>query len=244
MTKFSDTTNRDALVQQLEKATSTQSGTTASYPLKVKTLDINDALGNFMLLAMKAAGKFQVDDTTQTDYPIITTTITSGQQDYAYTYDGSSTPNQILDLRQVRIKDSAGIWHYLDPIDREQDNITQYEGQTGMPVCFDVDSNAIKLYPTPNYTLSAALELYVSRTPVYFLSTDTTKEAGIPKLFQPYLWMRPAYMWCMIKGLPAAKGLQIEIEKIERAIGEYYGRRDRVDKPRFTTRQSGSDSNR
>lgn len=243
--KFSDTTNRDAIIQQIEKATGTQSATTASYPLKVKTLDVNDALGNLFLLAIKAGGRFQVDDTSQADYPIITTDIVSSQQDYAFVNDGSSPANQILDLRQVRIKDSAGKWHVLTPIDREENDITQYEGVTGSPTNYDVDSNSIKLYPTPNYNGTASLELYISRTPVYFVSTDTTKEAGIPKLFQPYLWLRPSYWFCLIKSLPQAKGLQIEVEKMEKMIEAYYSRRDRTKgNGRFTTRQTGADSNR
>lgn len=240
MTKFSDTTNRDGLIQQVEKATGTQSATTASYPLKVKTLDINDALGNFFLLAMKAGGRFQVDDTNQTDYPLITTDLVSAQQDYAFVYDGSSTPNQILDLRQARIKDASGNWIVLTPVDREADNLTAYEGVTGTPLKFDVDANAIKLYPKPNYNSTGGLELYISRTPSYFVSTDTTKEAGIPKLFQQYLWMRPSYLYCLIKALPQTRGLQVEVEKMEKAIEDYYSRRDRVDRPRFTVRQDSS----
>lgn len=243
--KFSDSTNRDAIIQQIEKATGTQSATTASYPIKVKTLDVNDALGNFFLLAVKAGGRFQVDDTNQTDYPIITTDAVSGQQDYAFVYDGSSTPNQILDLRQVRIKDPNGNWITLTQIDREVDDINQYEGVSGTPTSFDVDSNAVKFFPKFNYNSTGGIELYVSRTPSYFVSTDTTKEAGIPKLFQAYLWLRPAYLYCLVKTLPQTKGLQIEVEKMEKMISSYYSRRDRtMGNGKMTTQYNGVNSNR
>ena len=244
MIKFSDTTNRDAIIQKIETATGTQSATTATYPLAQKTLDVNQALGRFMLLAIQAGGRFQVDDTNQTDYPILSTQINSGQNDYVYVYDGSSTPNKILDLRMVRILDTNGEWHDLKPVDREANNLTKFQGQTGMPTEFDVDANAIKLYPTPNYTLANALEIYVSREPQYFATTDTTKQAGIPTIFQDYLWKRPSAEYAMIKTLPQAVGLQNAVTTMEADIMAYYSRRDRVDKPSFTTSKKWNDSNR
>ena len=242
--KFSDTTNRDAIIQKIEQATGTQSATTATYPLTVKTLDVNLALGRYMLLAIQACGRFQVDDTNQPDYPVLTTQINSGQFDYPYVYDGSAIPNKILDLRTIRLLDSNGVWHTLRSIDRDVDDINKYAGVTGIPECFDVDSNAVKLYPTPNYTLANALELYVSREPQYFVSTDTTKQAGIPTIFQDYLWKRPSAEYCTLKTLPQAVGLTNAVTLLETDIMAYYSRRDRVDKPRFTTSRKFNDSNR
>src|ERR1035437_897672 len=242
--KFSDSTNRDGIIEKIEMVTGGQSATSGSYPLKVKTVDVNCALDDYFRLAIKAGGKFQVDDTNQTDYPVITTDIVSGQGDYPFIYDGSTPHNEILDLRQVRLKDSAGIWHDLSAIDRESDGITKYEGINGLPTGYDVDSNSIRLYPIPNYNLTGGLELYISRSPVHFVSTDTTKQAGIPNMFQDYLWLKPSYMYCLFKNLPQAGGLKAEVDKMESAIMEYYSMRDRVDRHRFTTNQTGSNSNK
>ncbi len=243
--KFSDSTNKDGLVEKLGRATGTQDATTASYPLKVKTLDINSTLAFYMLLAIKAGGRMQVDDTNQTDYPVITTDMVNGQQDYPIVQDGSSTPNQILDIRQVRIKDANGQWITLTEIDREVDNIGQWDNQTGTPTHYDLDSNAVKFYPTPNYDSTGGIELYISRTPTYFVSTDTTKKAGIPDLFHDYLWMRPAYLFCLEKTLPQTAGLGVEVKKFEDMIQDYYSRRDRTSGGgKFTTRQSGVDSSK
>lgn len=232
--KFSDTTNRDGIIQLIERDTGTQSATTTSYPLKQKTVDVNDALGNFFLIAIKAGGRFQVDDTNQTDYPTMTTNIVSGQKDYIAIYDGASTPNQVLDIRTVRMLTPSGTWVNLTPIDKEVDDINAYQGQTGTPTKFDVDSNGIMLYPTPNYNSTNGLELYISRTPVYFVSTDTTKEAGIPKIFQSYLYLRPSADYCAVKTLPQAKNLQDKVTRMEADIADYYSRRNRVDKKRLT----------
>lgn len=229
MTRFSDSTNRDGLIQQIEKNTGTQSATASSYPLKVKTLDINETLGYFFLLAIKAGGRFQVDDTNQTDQPVITTALVSGQSDYTFLVDGSTPANQVLDVRQVRIKNSSGEWTKLTQIDREVVDISTIEAETGEPTEFDITGNSIILYPAPNYSQANSLELYISRTPVYFVSTDTTKEAGIPKIFHPYLHLRPSYLYTAIKTLPQAKWLKVEVDKMEEAITDYYSRRNRTE---------------
>ena len=95
----------------IQRNTNTQNTTTSSYPIADKTTDVNNALNRYMLLAISAEGKWQVDDTNQTDYPVVFGDVVSGQQDYSFTTDEQG--NQILDIYKVRIKDSAGNWHTL-----------------------------------------------------------------------------------------------------------------------------------
>lgn len=238
---FSDTTNKTGIIQLIERTTNTQSATTASYPLGQKTQDVNDALGNYALIATKASGRMQWDDTNQTDYPVIKTDIVQGQVDYTFTLDGSTPQNQILDVRQVRIKDPTGLWKILPQIDRQTDDISKYQNITGIPEAYDLDSNGVRLYPISNYNSTSGIEFYVSRTPSYFASTDTTKEAGIPKIFQSYLYLRPSYLYCLIKNLPQLKGLQTEVLNLEKSIADYYSRRYRVEKPGMrVTNSSGN----
>lgn len=240
MTKFSNTTDRDGLIELIERDTNTQSSTSSSYPLKVKTNDVNEALSHFFLLAIKSGGRFQVDDTNHSEMPVINTDLVSSQQDYTFLADGESTPNQILDVRTVRIKDSTGNWKTLTQIDRESFNIDAYENTTGTPTNFDVTGNSIILYPTPNYNSTDGLELYISRTPNYFVSTDTTKEAGIPKIFHPYLHIRPSYFYCMVKDLPQKDGLKVELEKMEKQIEAYYSRRNKSERVSFKVMQQNN----
>ena len=239
MTKFSNTTDRDGLIELIERDTNTQSTTSSSYSLKVKTNDVNEALSHFFLLAIKAGGRFQVDDTNQVDLPVITTDLVASQDNYTFLVDSSTPANQILDVRKVRIKDSNGNWKTLTQVDRETFDINSYTSES-LPEYFDLTGNSIILYPTPNYNSTNGLEFYISRTPSYFVSTDTTKEPGIPKLFHSYLHFRPSYIYAMIKGLPQAKWLQVEVEKMENAITEYYSRRNRTEKPGLRTRQEST----
>lgn len=239
MTKFSNTTDRDGLVELIERDTNTQSTTSSSYPLKVKTNDVNEALSHFFLLAIKAGGRFQVDDTNQVDLPVITTDLVASQDNYTFLVDSSTPANQILDVRKVRIKDSSGNWKTLTQVDRETFDINSYISES-LPEYFDLTGNSIILYPTPNYNSTNGLEFYISRTPSYFVSTDTTKEPGIPKLFHAYLHFRPSYIYAMIKGLPQVKWLQVEVDKMEKAITEYYSRRNRTERPGFKVKQEST----
>jgi len=227
---FSNTTDRTGIIELLEDLTTTQSATTSSYPLKTKTRDINNAYAWFMMLAIKYSGRWQVDDTSHTDYPIITFNLVADQDNYAFTDDGATPANQILDFYNVRIKDSNSKWLNLKPIDRVEDAllINEYDnGATGTPIKYDMTSNGIIFYPTPSYSLTNGVELYVARTPVYFLSTDTTKEAGIPDMFHEYLALKPAYRYAFSNGLKQVNNLKAELLDMESGIKSYYSRRRR-----------------
>jgi hypothetical protein len=97
---LSDTTTRNGLIELIEDYTNTDSATTSSYPKLSKTRDINLAYANFMRIAVKASGRWQIDDSNQTDYPIILMDLVANQADYSFNYDGSTVPNQILDIHR------------------------------------------------------------------------------------------------------------------------------------------------
>lgn len=237
---FSDTTNRTGIIETLEDYTNTQSSTDSSYPLATKTRDVNNAYARFMSIAVMSSGRWQADDTNQTDYPILTFDIVSGQDNYAFTTDGSTPSNQILDLHKFRIKDSSGTWIDLEPIDRVVDDINKYQNITGIPEAYDMTSNGIILFPTPSYNSDEGAEIYVSRTPSYFLSTDTTKKPGIPDMFHEYLAIRPAYFWHMVKNPEKAAAYERQMLALEKDIKAYYSRRPRYEKRKMSVIQQNN----
>lgn len=230
--QFSDTTNRTGIVELLEDLTTTQSASTSSYPLTTKTRDINNAFSTFMSLAIEACGKWQVDDANQTDYPIVYFSLVSGQDNYAFNFDEDN--NQILQVSKLRIKDANGKWFETTPIDRAEFDISQFQDVTGVPEYHDLTSNGVIFYPTPNYNSSSGGELFVSRTPSYFESTDTTKKPGIPNFFHEYLAIRPAYFYSLANGLKQATGLGNEMLRMEGAIKKYYAGRNKDQRNIFT----------
>lgn len=232
--QLSNTTTRKGIIQLLEDLTSTQSASTSSYPKLSKTRDINNALAKYAQLAISSQGRWQFDDTNHVDYPIISTGLLSGQQDYSFTVD--ELGNQILDIERVEVYDQAGIAHQLSPIDSkdlEGIAMTEYMKNGGIPTHYDKTANGLFLYPASNYNMRlveegrSGLKIYISRTPSYFVGdgTDDTNKPGIPDVFHEYLAMRPAYYYCLQKGLAIANNYFQELQDMESRIKEYH--RDR-----------------
>lgn len=227
--QFSDTTNLTGIVETLARYTGTQTSTTSSYSLAAKTVDINNAYVYFLNLASKAAGKQQVDDLNNSTLPLVLLDIVSGTANYAMKVDEASPTNQILQLQKLRIKDANGKWtDYLTQIDKNEVDISQYQDVTGTPEYFDLIGNNIVFYPTFNYSASDAIELTVTRTPVYFTTSDTTKKPGIPDMYHEYLVLRPAYFFCVAKGLPQAKAYGEAMLMMERDAKQYYANRNKT----------------
>jgi hypothetical protein len=232
---YSETTNRTGLIQLLEDMTVTQSGTGASYLLAAKTRDLNSSLAYFMMLAMKAAGRTQVDDSNQAKYPIITFNLVSGQQEYVFVNDNETTPNQILDLLRVEAATSADAsptWAKLEPYDMTEtgESITQRANYSGVPTSYDIYGNAIWLDYKPNYAATAGLKLYINRTPTYFTTSDTTKVPGIPWMFHEYLAIRCAYLFWLRNDQSQANAYLNTMMTMEKAINEYYAGRNKDDR--------------
>lgn len=200
------------ILDLIQRLTNTQNTTTSSYPLAAKTVDVNNALNQYFILANSASGNWRpADDTNQTDYPIIYGDIVSGQQDYTFATD--ETGNQILNIYKVRIKASNGVdWITLTQIN--QDTITDDQLSTvnsSTPQEYYLTSNGIFLVQKPSYSSTDGLEVWISRTPTYFTTSDTTKVAGTPWVHQEYLALRPAYFYCLAKGLPQAVDYRLRL---------------------------------
>jgi hypothetical protein len=233
---FSDTTNKNGLVETLARLTGTPTASTSSYPIAQKTLDINSALANFTNIAMRSSGKWQFDDTNQSGLPTFSINIVSGTASYAFTTDSSSPANQILEIQKLRIKDVNGRWtDEIKQIDKNNTDISQFQDVTGTPEYYDLVGNNIVFYPTPNYNSTSGIELTISRTPSYFLASDTTKKAGIPDMFDDYLYLRPAYLYCVSIGHKKARDYGIEVRNMEDAIKKYYSARNKTSNMVITT---------
>lgn len=124
-----------------------------------------------------SAGKQQVDDTNNTTLPLLLSNMVSGTANYSFKVDEASPTNQVLQLQKIRIKDANGKWtDYLTQIDKADTDISQYQDITGTPEKFDLIGDNIVFYPTPNYNSTDGIEFTVTRTPVYFTTSDTTKK--------------------------------------------------------------------
>lgn len=205
--------------------------------LKEFTADVNLAMDDFVEMAIKSSGTFQFDDTNQTDYPIMTTNIVSGQRGYSFTSDENG--NLVLDIFRVVVADSSGTFHDLDPIDVESatDASGFWDGRNtaGSPSGYDKTGNTIFLNPIPNYNYANGLKVYINREASYFTSEDTTRKPGVPGIFHKYFALRPAQDYARRNSLANQNKIQEEVLRMEQDIKDYFTLRPKDERPRFTT---------
>lgn len=223
---FSESTNKTGICELIDANVGTN---TTSYPVAEKTRDINLALDKVFALIFQVGGTWQFDDSNQTDYPIITTNIVSGQRDYPFSTD--SAGNIILEIYRVFATNSAGVSYEIFPVDVEQGqapkSYTDNLNVGGQPITYDKLANGIFLDPIPNYNYTNGLKLYINREASYFTSSDTTKKPGFAGLFHEYLAIRPSYFYAARKGMQTAAVFQEQMLRMEADIQDYYKGREK-----------------
>lgn len=201
---FSDTTGKAGIIQTIEFWTSIGDGGISGNAtlLKIFTGLTNGAYDRLMPLLLSYSNKLRWDDVNHTDLPVGTISIVSGQADYTITQDDNSL--DILNITDVRIFESSSSTEYVtlkemtidDP--RALDAMSPNPTNTGIPTIFLKRGNTIHLYLEPNYSATNGLKIFFEREQSYFISTDTTKEAGIPRPFQGLLPLYAAYDWLLV----------------------------------------------
>ena len=130
---------------------------------------------------------WEYDDRNQTDYPIATTTLVDDQHDYTF-------PTDIHKITGVSIKDTAGNYVKLKPIDKTQigqDLTDEFMKTKGLPRFYDVMAYSVWLYPAPDtssgVTASAGMKIYFSRGIKTFATSDTTVAPGFDSNYHEVL---------------------------------------------------------
>ena len=249
---FNDTTNQQGLYQDALYLVSQNS---TSYPIADFTRNANRALDKVVSLILSSDGRWQWDDTNNTDLPIGVTDLTINQQDY--TFD-----QEYLDITRIELKDSSGNWHFLTPFDQTDLNPTQYAAlpntavgsagitsdysltdflkNPGQPIYYDKLGTSIFLYPKPNYSQVGSLKAYFQRKANYFVAGDTIKEPGFAKHLHRYLSLSAAYDYAVAKGLAKANQLRQEMLVMEKEITEFYNIRKKDEKVVLVARKTSS----
>jgi hypothetical protein len=201
--QFSNTTDKNGIIQTIERWTNLTDGAISGDTtlLKTMTASVNDAFNTLMPLLLSYSNYLKWDDTNNTDQPIGTFDIVSGQPDYLIAQDGDSL--DILNITGVRILQSAtGTFYYdLKEITSEdewaQEAMSPNPTITGIPNRYLKRGNTVYLFPQPNYSATVGAKIYFERQPSYFTSSDTTKKPGIPGIFHILLALYPAYEYAL-----------------------------------------------
>lgn len=187
---------------------------------------INNAYERVVSLVIKADGRWQWDDTNQTDLPISTTALVANQQDY-------SLATSHLEVTRVEMKDQGGIWRLLTPIDQNDIKgiaLGEYQKTAGVPTQYDKLGNSIFLYPAPNFSQSASLKVYFTRGPASFTSgevTTGTKQPGFTPLYHDLIPLWVAYNYALDNVQNTATGYLNEITRKETELLESYQKRSK-----------------
>lgn len=212
----------------------------SSFPTSDLVQSANNAVERVSGLILKNDSRWQFDSTEQTDIPIATTTITSGQKDY-------SLETSHLTVDRVEVKDSGGVWHVVSPIDQtelkrdKKTPVSSYKSTNGIPEEYDLIGNSILLYPTPNYTQAASLKIYFTRGPVAFTTSSTTATPGFNSLFHDLIPLWVAYDYALANSLDNINKFLEQILIREKELEQFYGLRNRDFRARLTV---STDSNK
>lgn len=217
---FSDTTTNLGIVQQVRDFMRVDSN---QWPTSKIVNSVNNYLDMVAGYAIGADKRFQWDDTNHTKLPIGTTNLVANQTDYSFLTDEQG--NRILTLTRIDIKDSNGDWRQLIPIDQAEivGGLDEFAQVTGLPLYYDkISDNIIRLYPTPNASVTAGIKFYFQRTPSYFSASDTTKEPGVASTLHRGFVIASAYDGALTLGLANTSVLANEAEKETLKMQNYF----------------------
>lgn len=205
--QFSDTTNKNGLIQRIEEHTQLGDGVISGDTtlLKKMTANVNEALYDLTTEIMILQDEFEWDDPYKTDFPIATTPLIANQRDYQF--DNIS----FLKLRRVDITYDGTNWYRATPftstqIDEGLGNDTDIDAlfDKTEPV-YDPKSFGFWLYPratADEVAAGAKARIEYARTFDEFDYTDTTAQIPIDRPFHDLVAILAALKW---PGTPTAQ---------------------------------------
>lgn len=160
---------------------------TVSYPASDLLRRCNDAYEEIVGIIIGCDGLWQFDDSNFTNFPIGTTTLVAGQNDYSFDV-------AMLEIERVEVLDISGIWRLLNPIDKSQIDIaiSEFMKTNGIPIYYDKQGASILLYPAPasaDVTLASGLKVYFQRTAAIFTSAEVTTGTKVPGFASPHHYL-------------------------------------------------------
>lgn len=197
--------------------------TSASYADSDKVRNMNVAYHDVARLIWDSADGWQYDDSNATTLPIATSTLIHNQQDY-------SLPSTAQRIQRIEVKDSAGNFHKLTPIDSTDITTALSEyigGSAGMPLQYDILGRTVMLYPIPHSgyaTLTNGLKIVFDRDVTEFVTTATTTEPGFATPFHRILSLAAAIDFSQDE--TQRQFLASQKQRLEQGLVRFYGKRN------------------
>lgn len=145
-------------------------------------ISLNEARRKVYSWIRQADGRWQFGTTLETDFPVATTTLVSGQEDY-------QLDPEIDEIESIEVMDKNGAYYLLTPIDRDDIKkqgiaFSEYQKTAGRPLEYDKQGSSLVLKPAPDngvsVTLAAGLKVNYKRPPATLaLGVVTTGTAAL-----------------------------------------------------------------
>lgn len=229
--QFSDTTNKDGLIQRYEDYTNLDDGVVSGDTtlLAKATADINETLHDLTTEIMLSDDNFQFDDPYRTDYAVATTPLVADQRDYQF--DAIS----FLSLTRVDITYDGTNYYRATPFDSGayfeglgNDTLTDNEFSKTEPK-YDPKAFGFWLYPrasAQDVTNGGEIRIEFNRSFAEFDTTDTTQEPPIVRPFHELIAIGAAMKYLLRKRDPNAGSLKALYEEGKAQMKSFYGRRN------------------
>lgn len=192
-----------------------------SLPSDTLVILANNALERVTSLILQSDGRWEWDDTNQTDLPIGVTALVANQQDYSFSVN-------FLEILRLELKDANGNWNKLTPFDMTDlryESLTDFLKTAGTPRYYEKLGSSVFLYPPPSYSQANSLKVYFQRPPSYFVAGDTTKQPGFSALYHDLIPLWASYDFAVANGLTNANQIMASIQMKEAALAEDYANR-------------------
>ncbi len=231
--QFNDETNNLDLITDITFWT--KADLTAAYLIAERTRNCNFGLDRLAALVLSSDGRWEWDDSNNTDLPIGRTNLVNGQRDYGIS--GAT----FLRITKVLAKDRSGTFRELRPIDKHDraDAKSMNEDRiSGVPSKYDKMGNSIFLEPKPDYDSTGGLRVFFQRNVSYFVVGDTTKQPGFAQPFHRLISLYASEDYLAVNGIfKRLAAVQNKIAQIEAQVLLFYADRSRDEQPKMSFRK-------
>lgn len=224
--QYSDTTNKDGILQECERYTAKGDAAISgdSFLIKQFTAMVNKHNRRVWHTIFESYGGWQYDDGNQTDLPAAADTLTADKTSYAL-------PSDALTIRGIEIKDSNGVWTQLSPLTeeqiREREPLGEFYKTSGIPEYYQVVGDTVRIFPAANWTQASSFKVFFDRGSVEFASTDTTETPGFVSEYHDILPIGASIDWLKVNrpNDSSLQWLQQDYNQILSDIKDFYTQR-------------------
>ena len=193
---------------------------TSDFPTARMVRGMNKAQDKVVNLIIQKDALGQWDDANYTDIAEGYLNIVSGKEDYNLKEDENFA--NLLTIHKVYILGSATATDYTE-LDKKGKFITV---GTGTPTAFRLNGKTLIFDVEPDYAATNGIRVLFTRTPKPILTTDTTRELGIPTTYHHLIALYTAYDYARAKRMDNKDDLMAEIEKEEISLGLHVAKQD------------------